>query len=122
MTAPRPEGSWPCAACTCSTTATHSATPPPKPSSTVSTSPRSTPAAPPGSSPTTRSNPPPTRYPTASPSTPCTDDHPMTWWPDGDINAGRIPVSALEHYAYCPRQAALIHIDGAWTDDEDTVR
>lgn len=46
----------------------------------------------------------------------------MTWWPDGDSNAGRIPVSALEHYAYCPRQAALIHVEGVWVEDENTVR
>lgn len=46
----------------------------------------------------------------------------MTWWPDGDSNAGRIPLSALEHYAYCPRQAALIHVEGIFTDDVNTVR
>ncbi|MFI2712161.1 CRISPR-associated protein Cas4 [Micromonospora sp. NPDC018662] len=46
----------------------------------------------------------------------------MTWWPDGDLNAGRIPLSALEHHAYCPRQAALIHLDGVFTDDVNTVR
>ena len=46
----------------------------------------------------------------------------MTWWPDGDSNAGRIPLSALEHLAYCPRQAALIHVEGVFTDDVNTVR
>jgi CRISPR-associated exonuclease Cas4 len=46
----------------------------------------------------------------------------MTWWPDGDSNAGRIPLSALEHHAYCPRQAALIHVEGVFTDDVNTVR
>ena len=46
----------------------------------------------------------------------------MSWWPDGDDNASRIPISALEHYAYCPRQAALIHIEGVFTDDVNTVR
>ncbi|GAA4260041.1 CRISPR-associated protein Cas4 [Dactylosporangium darangshiense] len=46
----------------------------------------------------------------------------MTWWPDGDDNAGRIPLSALEHHAYCPRQAALIHVEGVFTDDVNTVR
>lgn len=45
----------------------------------------------------------------------------MTWWPDGDINASRIPISAIEHYAYCPRQAALIHVDDVFTDDVNTV-
>jgi CRISPR-associated exonuclease Cas4 len=43
------------------------------------------------------------------------------WWPDGDTHADRIPLSALEHYAYCPRQAALIHIDGVFSDDVNTV-
>jgi CRISPR-associated exonuclease Cas4 len=46
----------------------------------------------------------------------------MSWWPDGDNNADRIPLSALEHHAYCPRQAALIHLDGVFTDDVNTVR
>lgn len=23
-----------------------------------------------------------------------------------------LPLSIVEHYAYCPRQAALIHVDG----------
>lgn len=31
-------------------------------------------------------------------------------------------ISALEHYAYCPRQCALIHVDGVWVDNENTVR
>jgi CRISPR-associated exonuclease Cas4 len=30
-------------------------------------------------------------------------------------------ISALEHFAYCPRQAALIHVDGLFTDDVNTV-
>jgi CRISPR-associated exonuclease Cas4 len=46
----------------------------------------------------------------------------VTWWPDGDSHAGRIPLSALEHHAYCPRQAALIHLDGVFTDDINTTR
>lgn len=33
-----------------------------------------------------------------------------------------IPISALEHYAYCPRQCALIHLDGLWSDNTHTVR
>lgn len=32
-----------------------------------------------------------------------------------------IPISALEHYEYCPRQCALIHVDGLWTDNRHTV-
>jgi CRISPR-associated exonuclease Cas4 len=43
------------------------------------------------------------------------------WWPDGDTDAGRIPLAALEHADYCLRQAALIHIDGVFLDDARTV-
>lgn len=31
-------------------------------------------------------------------------------------------LSALEHYAYCPRQCALIHVDGVWQENRHTVR
>ena len=33
-----------------------------------------------------------------------------------------VPISAIEHYAYCPRQCALIHCDGVWSDNRHTVR
>ena len=33
-----------------------------------------------------------------------------------------IQISAIEHFAYCPRQCALIHCDGVWSDNEHTVR
>jgi CRISPR-associated exonuclease Cas4 len=33
-----------------------------------------------------------------------------------------VPLSALEHVAYCERQAALIHIEATWSDSADTVR
>ena len=33
-----------------------------------------------------------------------------------------IPISAIEHYVYCPRQCALIHCDGVWSDYAHTVR
>jgi CRISPR-associated exonuclease Cas4 len=33
-----------------------------------------------------------------------------------------IPLSALEHVAYCERQAALIHLEATWSDSADTVR
>lgn len=33
-----------------------------------------------------------------------------------------IPVSAIEHYAYCTRQCALIHVDRAWDENVFTVR
>lgn len=33
-----------------------------------------------------------------------------------------IPISALEHYAYCPRQAALIHVEMIWDENLYTQR
>ena len=33
-----------------------------------------------------------------------------------------IPVSALEHYAYCPRQCALIHVEQVWSENIYTMR
>lgn len=33
-----------------------------------------------------------------------------------------VPIAALEHHLYCPRQCALIHVDGLWVDNEHTVR
>ena len=33
-----------------------------------------------------------------------------------------IPISAIEHFVYCPRQCALIHCDGVWADNAYTVR
>lgn len=43
---------------------------------------------------------------------------------DDDTASGRrsVPISALEHYAYCPRQAALIHVDAYFDSNVDTVR
>jgi len=38
-----------------------------------------------------------------------------------DAEATIVPISALEHHAYCPRQGALIHVDGRWVDNEHTV-
>jgi CRISPR-associated exonuclease Cas4 len=32
-----------------------------------------------------------------------------------------IPISALQHYLYCPRQCALIHIERQWTDNRQTA-
>lgn len=34
----------------------------------------------------------------------------------------RIAISALEHHLYCPRQCALIHLDGVWADNRHTIR
>jgi CRISPR-associated exonuclease Cas4 len=33
-----------------------------------------------------------------------------------------VPISALQHQVYCPRQAALIHLDQAWEDNLFTAR
>lgn len=33
-----------------------------------------------------------------------------------------VPLAALEHVAYCRRQAAMIHVDATWADSVDTVR
>ncbi len=33
-----------------------------------------------------------------------------------------IPVSALEHYSYCPRQCALIHVERVWDENLYTMR
>ncbi|WP_344685626.1 CRISPR-associated protein Cas4 [Saccharopolyspora taberi] len=33
-----------------------------------------------------------------------------------------IPISAIEHFAYCPRQAALIHVERYFSDNIDTQR
>lgn len=45
-----------------------------------------------------------------------------TWWPGADGEAGRLALSALEHHAYCPRQAALIHLDNVFSDNVETMR
>lgn len=34
----------------------------------------------------------------------------------------QVMVSALQHYVYCPRQCALIHVDGAWQENIFTMR
>jgi CRISPR-associated exonuclease Cas4 len=41
-----------------------------------------------------------------------------------EAGSGRreVPLSALEHYDYCQRQAALIHVEGVWSENADTVR
>jgi CRISPR-associated exonuclease Cas4 len=38
-------------------------------------------------------------------------------WNDAEI----IPISALSHHLYCPRQNALIHVEGVFQDNEHTV-
>ncbi|GAB2872950.1 CRISPR-associated protein Cas4 [Streptomyces mayteni] len=39
---------------------------------------------------------------------------------EGDLL--QVPLSALEHYTYCPRQAGLIMLEDTWADDAATVR
>lgn len=44
---------------------------------------------------------------------------------DGEImndTDGPIMLSALEHYAYCPRQCALIHLEQVWEENLYTMR
>ena len=45
-------------------------------------------------------------------------DAPMP--PPADDEA--LPLSALQHWAYCPRQCALIHLDQAFDDNLHTLR
>lgn len=33
-----------------------------------------------------------------------------------------VRISAIEHYSYCPRQQALIDVEGQWVDNRHTVR
>lgn len=33
-----------------------------------------------------------------------------------------VPLSALEHVEYCPRQAALIHVEVVWAETVETIR
>lgn len=33
-----------------------------------------------------------------------------------------IPLSALQHYVYCPRQCALIHVEQVWSENLFTLR
>src|SRR5579884_1199389 len=34
---------------------------------------------------------------------------------------GLIPLSALQHYLFCPRQCALIHVEQLWAEDGATA-
>lgn len=36
--------------------------------------------------------------------------------------SGLIPLSALQHYVVCPRQAALIHIEQQWAENAETAQ
>jgi CRISPR-associated exonuclease Cas4 len=41
---------------------------------------------------------------------------------DLEISERYLPLSALQHYAYCPRQFALIHTEQAWEDNQFTAQ
>lgn len=47
---------------------------------------------------------------------------PLEWSSMPDRDDIVVPVSAIEHYEYCARQCALIHVDGVWSDNQHTVR
>lgn len=36
-------------------------------------------------------------------------------------DADLVPLSALQHYIYCPRQCALIHVEQQWTENRFTA-
>ena len=39
-------------------------------------------------------------------------------WQEEDL----VPISALQHYVYCPRQCALIHVEQVWDENVFTLR
>ena len=41
--------------------------------------------------------------------------------PDPAAEDGLIPLSALQHHLFCPRQCALIHVEGLWAEDAATA-
>lgn len=41
--------------------------------------------------------------------------------PDPAIEDALVPVSALQHYLFCPRQCALIHVERIWAEDGATA-
>jgi len=41
--------------------------------------------------------------------------------PDAATEDGLIPLSALQHYLFCPRQCALIHVEQIWAEDGATA-
>lgn len=47
---------------------------------------------------------------------PAVPDAPV--WADDDL----VPLSALQHFVYCPRQCALIHVEQVWTENLYTLR
>lgn len=41
--------------------------------------------------------------------------------PEADAEGDLIPLSALQHFLYCPRQCALIHVEQAWAENRFTA-
>jgi CRISPR-associated exonuclease Cas4 len=41
--------------------------------------------------------------------------------PDRATEDALIPLSALQHHLFCPRQCALIHVEGLWAEDAATA-
>lgn len=41
--------------------------------------------------------------------------------PDPAAEDALIPISALQHHLFCPRQCALIHLEGLWAEDVATA-
>lgn len=41
--------------------------------------------------------------------------------PDAAAEDTLVPISALQHYLFCPRQCALIHVEQVWAEDARTA-
>lgn len=41
--------------------------------------------------------------------------------PDPAVEDALVPLSALQHHLFCPRQCALIHVEGLWAEDAATA-
>jgi CRISPR-associated exonuclease Cas4 len=41
--------------------------------------------------------------------------------PDPAVEDALVPISALQHYLFCPRQCALIHVERIWQEDGATA-
>lgn len=47
--------------------------------------------------------------------------HPAAPPPDPAAEDALIPLSALQHYLFCPRQCAVIHVEQLWAEDAATA-
>lgn len=45
-------------------------------------------------------------------------EHEEVFWAQEEL----VPISALQHYVYCPRQCALIHVEQIWEENIYTLR